>query len=405
MPGSAVLDSARIVPSRLPLLRLEYLEIGPSSIPEDRYAEHHVLLCLSDSPRTLECVRDGERQAFALQRGDVMLTPAGMSTGWRWSEAVSAIVILIEPDDLARFARAEIGLELTDEQLRSVPKFSDPDLLGLAEGMRGALETAKKGTPGSSVLFEALARAFIVQLVQRYGTANPEEREGVNGGKGDAIGVAGLTPERYRRVLDYIAECYGERIALDDLASLVAVSPSYFTRLFRERSGLPPMQFVTAFRIERAKEQLADRDRPMIGIALSCGFADQAHFSRTFKRVVGLTPKAFRAGLASEARGSPAQSNVDRIGDEETINAVPRDALLGARAAAPLPIADRSQQRNEGAAPVGTGGASPDGISTDATQIPNAERSTGPAGAPVRPAATDGSIGPADLVVPLERED
>ena len=407
MPGGAVLDSARIVPSRVPFVRLEYLETGPGTIPENEYAQHHILLCLSEGPHALECVRDGERRALTMGHGDAMLTPAGVRVGWTWNEAVRAIVILIEPDELARFASAQIGVGLLNEQLHSVPKFSDPDLLALAEGMRGALETAKEGTPGSPVLFEALARAFLVQLVQRYGTANLDTTEGAGapGGpaeEGTSAGGAGLTPERYRRVLNYIGGRYGERIALDDLAGEAGISPSYFTRLFRERSGQSPMQFVTAVRIERAKEQLADRDRPMITIALSCGFADQAHFSRTFKRIVGLTPKAFRAGLGTEERGNttPASPLGEQPIDGTTEDALPRDAARGA--VGPIDIGPPSQgatasadRRNAPARSTAADRASP----------PGADQRTGSDGAPVQPVAPNGSVGADKPGVPLERED
>ena len=75
---------------------------------------------------------------------------------------------------------------------------------------------------------------------------------------------------------------------------MAGLSPSHFSRLFKETIGQRPMQFVTRYRIEQAKRRLFDLQRSLVDIALECGFADQAHFSRVFKQVEGVTPSAFR---------------------------------------------------------------------------------------------------------------
>ena len=59
--------------------------------------------------------------------------------------------------------------------------------------------------------------------------------------------------------------------------------------------GDSPYQFVMDYRAEQARKLLADKQRPLSDIALACGFADQAHFTRIFKRLTGETPKAFRS--------------------------------------------------------------------------------------------------------------
>ena len=66
---------------------------------------------------------------------------------------------------------------------------------------------------------------------------------------------------------------------------------SDFTRLFKEATGLPPHQYVILRRVERAKQFLqAGTDLSLTEVALRAGFSDQSHFSRHFKRFVGVTP-------------------------------------------------------------------------------------------------------------------
>lgn len=59
--------------------------------------------------------------------------------------------------------------------------------------------------------------------------------------------------------------------------------------------GSTPMQYVLAYRIEQAVKMIEEDSRPLGNIALACGFADQAHFSRSFKKVTGQTPRQYRA--------------------------------------------------------------------------------------------------------------
>ena len=73
-----------------------------------------------------------------------------------------------------------------------------------------------------------------------------------------------------------------------------SLSPSHFARLFKQTIGQSPYQFLMTYRIEQAKRMLDKPNILMIDIALHCGFSDQAHFSRTFKKIEGVTPKKYR---------------------------------------------------------------------------------------------------------------
>lgn len=83
-----------------------------------------------------------------------------------------------------------------------------------------------------------------------------------------------------------------------DLASLAArcgLGPSAFTHAFRRRFGCAPSALVRRWRLERAVPLLRDHTLTLSMIAARCGFADHAHFSREFRRVVGKSPRDFRS--------------------------------------------------------------------------------------------------------------
>lgn len=104
----------------------------------------------------------------------------------------------------------------------------------------------------------------------------------------------GLARWQARRALAHIEENLGSKIAIRELAGLVAFSKSHFSRAFKRSLGLSPMAYVTRRRVERAKVMMVSTDAQLTEIALACGFADQSHLNRSFRRVVGMSPGVWR---------------------------------------------------------------------------------------------------------------
>ena len=103
-----------------------------------------------------------------------------------------------------------------------------------------------------------------------------------------------LAPWQKQRIKKYIEEHLDETIRIEVLAGQTRLSASYFYRAFRGTFGVAPHTFIMRHRIDRAMELLIRGDEPIAQIAVACGFADQAHFSRVFSRRAGLPPGAWR---------------------------------------------------------------------------------------------------------------
>jgi AraC-like DNA-binding protein len=97
-----------------------------------------------------------------------------------------------------------------------------------------------------------------------------------------------------RRATDYIAQHYAEPLRLETVASVAGFTPTYFSRLFRKREGVPFGRYVAAIRIERAKQLLASTDLDASRIAELSGFATPQYFSAQFRRWAGVTPLTWR---------------------------------------------------------------------------------------------------------------
>jgi AraC family transcriptional regulator len=103
-----------------------------------------------------------------------------------------------------------------------------------------------------------------------------------------------LAPWQMRRVIDHIEANLDTSLPLRELASIVRLSPSYFSRAFKGASGQAPHAFILSRRIARARLEMLKGVEPLAQIALACGFADQAHLARVFRRSAGLTPAVWR---------------------------------------------------------------------------------------------------------------
>lgn len=97
-----------------------------------------------------------------------------------------------------------------------------------------------------------------------------------------------------KRALAFIEGNLESKIAIRDMAQCFGVSKSHFSRAFKQSIGCPPMTYVCRRRVERVKQLMAARRHRLSDIALACGFADQSHLNRVFRRIMGVSPGVWR---------------------------------------------------------------------------------------------------------------
>jgi AraC family transcriptional regulator len=115
----------------------------------------------------------------------------------------------------------------------------------------------------------------------------------------DAARRGGLPKWRAKRALAYIEANLGSKIAIGEVADLVALSKNHFSRAFKQSLGSSPMTYVATRRVERAKLMMTSSRERLSDIAVACGFADQSHLNRYFRRVVGISPGLWRRSVAA----------------------------------------------------------------------------------------------------------
>lgn len=100
--------------------------------------------------------------------------------------------------------------------------------------------------------------------------------------------------EQVKAVLTYIEQNYQSNITLNTLAEIAGMNPNYLCRAFQEITQQTPMDYVIFYRIEQAAIMLTSTRLAIMDIALECGFNDHSYFTKTFKRLKGVTPRVYR---------------------------------------------------------------------------------------------------------------
>ncbi|MDI7860331.1 AraC family transcriptional regulator [Rhizobiaceae bacterium n13] len=106
--------------------------------------------------------------------------------------------------------------------------------------------------------------------------------------------VAALADWQKNKAIRYIDENVERCIKVEDVAALVKLSASRFSKAFKVSFGRSPYDYVLGRRIDAAKYLIAFTEEPLSQVAHACGLSDQAHLSKVFKRLVGVTPHKYR---------------------------------------------------------------------------------------------------------------
>ncbi|WDE99436.1 AraC family transcriptional regulator [Lentisphaera profundi] len=124
---------------------------------------------------------------------------------------------------------------------------------------------------------------------------------------GQIIGLIGITRDsvktldalsplqEFKSVLDIIERDYDKTIKIDDLAKKLCMSSSTFLRHFKKQFGVSPTTYIKQVRHKMVSRLLIESSKSLSEIAYKCGFSDQSHMTREFKRMAGITPKAYRS--------------------------------------------------------------------------------------------------------------
>jgi AraC family transcriptional regulator len=153
----------------------------------------------------------------------------------------------------------------------------------VGNGLQDKRESARKCMQRASAILRV--DPWFADAIQEMDSRSKERSKSLRGG---------LAPCQVRRVTTHIEAHLAFPIPMKRLAQVAWLSPSHFSRAFKESFADTPNRYVMRRRVERAQGMMLATSATLGRIAADCGFADQSHFNRQFRRLVGENPLAWR---------------------------------------------------------------------------------------------------------------
>jgi AraC-like DNA-binding protein len=254
-----------------------------------RYTRHaHETFTFALIEAGIEEFRYGGTLLRAGPGGVALLNPDMVHTGQAGTPAGWAYRVLYPDPGLVGGVAADLGWQ------RGTPSFPQTVVYdaGSARLLRAAHVAAEHGDALASA---SLLRAALAGLLRAH--ARPGGRAGAERGPY-------RSPAAVRTVRDLLAGRLADPPSLDDLARESGMSPFALVRAFRAETGLPPHAYVNHLRVRLAR-RLLDGGVAPADVAAAAGFADQAHLTRHFKRVVGVPPRAYQRDRGKNVQDRP----------------------------------------------------------------------------------------------------
>lgn len=240
----------------------------------------YMIVGYGGTPTTMRRKVGRSREEGSVGPGRISLLTRAEESTWAWRDPIDVRHIYlgheeIETAALGVFDRDPLSIEIGDCVSRE-----DPLILNCFNMLEAELRC---GGFGQRLMVDAVRSQLAVHLLRHYARIRLRDDAG-----------AGLTPAQRRRVVEMIEARLCENITLDELARVAGMSAFHFSRRFKASFGIAPYGYVIRARIARAREMLRRRNVPQKVIALECGFSDQSHFSRTFRKITGVSPRRYQ---------------------------------------------------------------------------------------------------------------
>lgn len=254
----------------------QYSQLPAHEFPEYYPQQHLIIIHQQQYPTRVERKINGKKQSLLVDNSDIAFIPAQNSHGAAWQAELELTVLILNPD----FLFQAVCEWVDPDEIELLPRFShgDPFICQIALQLKNSLITNN-----NRFYAESMATALSAHLIQHYSVKTlifPDN-------------TAGLSKNKLKRVKEYICDRYTENVSLQDISHEVGLSKCYFAQLFKQSMGITPYQYIIQQRISKAK-QLLKQDLPLVEIALSCGFANQSAFNKTFRKCMGTTPRKYR---------------------------------------------------------------------------------------------------------------
>ncbi|MUG99399.1 helix-turn-helix domain-containing protein [Scytonema sp. UIC 10036] len=223
---------------------------------------------------------DGKGESEKQTAGTIAIIPVDILHRCLWEEKIQFMFVSVDPLLLKR-----LGVEVSaSEDIELIPHFAtqqDPLILGILLALKDELESIRSG---DNLYVEQLRTTLVIHLLKKYCVKKTQIVKYSDG----------LPKYKLRQVIEHIHSHLNSDIKLAELARLAGISQYYFCQLFKNSLGISPYQYVIQQRVEQAKQLLRSGTIAICDIALMCGFANQSHLTKHFRKLTGMTPRDYQ---------------------------------------------------------------------------------------------------------------
>ena len=251
----------------------------PAMQVSEHYLPYHQVCIKLGKPHQLTQVIDGRTEVLPAIPGEVSLYSAYLKQSFSWDNEAEFLQLFLAPKLLKQMSVEIYGSDRV-ELIPPPSSFTDPLILQLGLALKRSLETENAV---NQLYAESITHTLAAHLLLQYSTRKTSLSSNQDG----------LSQGQMQQVTDYIHDNLHCNIRLMELAQMIQMSPYHFSRLFKRSLGISPHQYQIKCRVERTKELLQLQSLAIADIAQIVGFSSQSHLNYHFKRLTGVTPKAF----------------------------------------------------------------------------------------------------------------
>jgi len=249
--------------------------------------EHERLYYVNDKQHTLSLYMSG---GYETHRTDVdsgfgapgkfCLMPKDSESHWQLGQTQQFMHLYFSDDYLKQLALKVFDI---DPRMLQLPELTFTNDVATEALFRHCMATSDWRSGDDHLAMEQVTNTILVSMLQNMGIT-----------KLTAPVKGGLSPKVTALVCDYMQANFYRQVYLAELAELAQLSEYHFCRMFKQSMAQTPQAYLLAIRIEQAKLSMRTGQASMADIALQCGFANQSHMGRYFKKLVGISPRQYR---------------------------------------------------------------------------------------------------------------
>jgi AraC family transcriptional regulator len=212
--------------------------------------------------------------------GKFCLMPKGAESHWQLGQTQQFMHLYFTDDYLKQLALKVFDI---DPRMLQIPELNFTNDVATEALFRHCIATSDWCNDHDHIAKEQMTNTILVSMLQNLDIT-----------KRVAPITGGLSPKIKTLVCDYMQTNFHRQVYLAELATLAQLSEYHFCRMFKQSFAQTPQAYLLTIRIEQAKLRIKTGIESVSEIALQCGFSNQSHMGRYFKKRVGISPRQYR---------------------------------------------------------------------------------------------------------------